>query len=72
MKKLVLASLLLALGLSAGCNRAYTVTVSPQASQSTNYVIVRTGKGGSEKVFDCRSYPDGQTYDPTCVRVKIK
>lgn len=60
--------------LSSGCaTRSYAVTMSAQPSQGTNYVILQENRrSGRVKVYDCRSMPDGQNWEPTCVEVKFK
>ncbi|OGV62512.1 MAG: hypothetical protein A3K18_05695 [Lentisphaerae bacterium RIFOXYA12_64_32] len=59
--------LLVVLSLS-GCVRAYSVTA---LQGSDAYVIVKTGGGGTPRIYDCRSNI-GKEYDPTCTRVDFR
>lgn len=54
---------------SSGC--AYYV-VQMKVSEDPggpDYVIL---KNGDQKVYDCLSRPDGERWDPTCVKVKLQ
>jgi hypothetical protein len=55
-----------------GC--AYTVQVVDVRDAGEiagpDYVIVKI-QGGGEKVYDCYSKPNGETWDPVCVQVEL-
>lgn len=53
----------------AGC--ATFTLYMPEREEGPDYVIVKT-IGSTEKVFDCYSAPNGEVWDPTCVRVRFR
>ena len=67
------SSLLVAAAIfSAGCSRAYSVTMGPQPSASAHYVVVKTKWNGKMLVFDCMSQPEGNDWKPTCRKVRME
>ncbi len=60
----VIASLVL-----GGC--ATFALYMPAKEGGPDYVIVKT-LGNNEKVYDCYSNPNGDVWDPTCVKVKFR
>lgn len=56
---------------SAGCLRAYTVTMGDQPSAQAHYVVVKQTAAGQMVVYDCLSRPDGKVWEPTCKRVDL-
>lgn len=62
---------LLCAGSLSGC-ASYMVQMRVSSDDAgPDYVIMRLN-GSTEKVFDCYSRPNGQDWDPTCVKVKFQ
>jgi hypothetical protein len=64
MKKLILLAIL---SCAACFPRRYDVTALP--GEPGHYVLVQT-KRGTDKVYDCKTAPDGQNWAPECKEVK--
>lgn len=65
-------ALVLGLCSLSGCMRAYTVTMGPQPPETAHYVLVQTRGSGRMFVYDCLSKPDGEHWNPTCVRADMR
>lgn len=58
--------------LLAGCaSKQYEVIMAPEQITPATFVIVEYAKLGGMRVWDCRELPDGETWEPTCVRVRM-
>lgn len=69
MPRLLLPALVL---LSACAPKSYLVTMGAQPPEDAHYVVVRSVMGGSMVVYDCLSKPDGQRWEPTCVKAEVR
>jgi len=66
-------SFVLALALLAGgCAKQYSVTMGFQPPAEAHYVVIQAKPSGAMKVYDCLSSPDGNNWDPTCVRADMR
>ena len=54
----------------AGCMHSYVLSMS-DPNVDAHYVLVQSG-AGTQKVYDCLSRPDGQTWNPTCVKADMR
>jgi hypothetical protein len=66
------AGLATLLAFNVGCAKTYDVIAAPQQDNMEHYVVVQYTKAGGMKLWDCRELPDGERWDPTCVRVQMK
>lgn len=58
--------------LSACAPKSYVVNMGVQPPEDAHYVVVRSVMGGTMVVYDCLSKPDGQTWEPTCVKAEVR
>jgi hypothetical protein len=57
---------------TTGCIRTYVVNMDEQPGGITgHYVVTQTRMNGNMKVYDCLSKPDGERWNPTCVRADL-
>lgn len=68
MSRLALVVALLAA--STGCARYTLAMRQTDDAMGPDYVLLRQ-KGNIQRVFDCYSRPDGETWRPVCVRVQF-
>ena len=61
---------------TVGCSvKSYEVVMGAHevTPEEAHYVIVQSrSTGASMRIYDCLSFPDGRTWDPTCRRVELK
>ncbi len=55
-----------------GCAKQYDIVTAPEQASMGHYVLVQATKAGGMKLWDCQQMPDGQSWDPTCVRVRMQ
>lgn len=60
--------LIFALLLGCGAVRTQTVTVLGDPTLSDAHYIIQDADGFA---YDCKSQPDGEKWEPTCVRVRF-
>lgn len=63
---------LVAVVCASGCVKQYDVVMAPEQARADDYVVVQYTRAGGIKLWDCRSEPDRQSWDPTCVRVRMQ
>ena len=61
-----------ALAFNVGCAKQYEVITAPMQDNVEHYVMIQYTRTGGMKMWDCREKPDGERWDPTCVKVQMK
>jgi hypothetical protein len=58
--------------LLVSCTKLYTVHMGAQPPEDAHYILVRTNSTGNMLVYDCLSKPDGESWEPTCVKADMR
>lgn len=59
---------------TTGCAKQYVVAMRQSGVESgPDYILVQAhGPADRQRVYDCYSKPDGDVWNPTCVRVDLR
>lgn len=58
---------------TTGCAKQYVVAMRQSGVETgPDYILVQQRNGDHQHVYDCYSKPDGDVWNPTCVRVDFR